>query len=292
MPGQLLTDVMPAARAGRAGGTVPGCHLRPRGRFRLPQSGRRQRVPDPDLRPVADADGTVVGGLSLTEDVTAERARQTLLSQMQQLSNVGCVSYDRVGGWVVDDELATLLGTEAGEECCGRWTRFVVPEDRAPTRSAYREVLASGGETTLQYRLVHGKTGRAAACDRQHPGDGGTAIGDSCAAIATVVDVTDVVDAQTQTVKAAAARTVLLRNVSDALARAPRSDRDMHAEHRRRRHRRARRSAPCCGCSPPTAAPSRRIWPADRDKLAQRRVASCLLGSARGVVPGIAECIR
>ena len=200
---------------------------------------------------------------------------------------MGCVSYDRVGGWVADAELTTLLGTKPGEDVLRALDTFVVPEDRAATRAAYREVLASGGETTLQYRLVHGKTGQLrhviGSIRATVDGDRGL-----LCAIATVVDVTDVVDAHTETVKAAAARTLLLRNVSDALAMAPRSDRDVM------------QSLVDVATAALGDGTVLRVFTADggavetdlvsdRDELAQKRVASCLRESARGVVPGLAD---
>ena len=58
-----------------------------------PVDGRQYRI---RLRPIIDDDGAITSGLAVSEDVTADRARQTLLEQMQQLSNVGTVSYDTV----------------------------------------------------------------------------------------------------------------------------------------------------------------------------------------------------
>jgi signal transduction histidine kinase len=200
---------------------------------------------------------------------------------------MGCVSYDRAGGWLADAELTTLLGTEPGEDVLRALDTLVVPEDRAPTRAAHQEVLASGGETTLQYRLVHAKTGKLrqviasirATVDRE---------GKLLSAIATFVDVTDVVDAHTETVKAAAARTLLLRSVSDALAKAPRSDRNVM------------QSLVDVATAALGDGTVLRVFTADgaavetdlvsdRDELAHKRVASFLRESARGVVPGIVD---
>jgi len=225
MPGQLLTDVLPATvlalleepyRAATDGQEADFD-------YQSPVDGRQYHI---RLRPIAATDGTIIGALSLNEDVTVDRARQTLLKQVRQLSNVGSVSYDRVGGWVADDELITLLGIEPDDDVLRALDAFVLDEDRAPTRSAYRAVLASGGETTVQYRLIHGKTGRL-----RHVSGTMRATVDAdrnlLRAIATHVDVTDVVDAHSARVKVADARTLLLRSVSDALGKAPRSVREV-----------------------------------------------------------------
>ena len=286
LPGQLLTDVMP----GTALAVLEGPYrAATRGQkadvdYHSPVDGRVHRI---RLCPVVATDGTVIGGLSLSEDVTADRTRQLRLTQMQQLSHVGCVSFDRIAGWVADDEMSTLLGTEPGEDVLRALDTFVLPEDRATVRTACREVLASGGEKTLQYRLVHGKTGQL----RHVIGSIRATVGGDrklLRAIATVVDVTNVVAVQTENVKAADARTLLFRGVSDALARAPLSDRDVM------------QSLIDVATAALGEGTVLRVFTADggavetdlvsdRDELAQKRVASCLRGSARRVVPGIVD---
>ena len=165
-------------------------------------------------------------GSALSEDVTADRARQTTLEQMQQLSNVGTVSYNRIGGWLVDDQLITLLGTDSGLDVLQAMGSFIVPDDRERTLSEFRSVLAAGGETTQQYRLIHGKTGQL-----RHVIGTIRAIVDANGAllrvVATHADVTDVIEGQSARVEAADARTALLRSVSEALANAPGSVEDM-----------------------------------------------------------------
>ncbi len=225
LPGQLLTDVIPdsalallegpyrAAIEGRAADFD----------YDSPLDGRQYRV---RLRPVPDEEGNIIGGLALTEDVTADRARQTILEQMQQLSNVGTVSYNRIGGWLVDAERITLLGMDSGDDVLGRMSDFVLPEDRARTLSEFRRVLADGGETTQQYRLIHGKTGQlrhVTSTMRAMVDANGTLL----RVIATHADLTDVIEGHDAKVKAADARTALLRSVSEALANAPGSVTDM-----------------------------------------------------------------
>jgi hypothetical protein len=191
--------------------------------YSSPIDGRQYRM---RVRPVTSSDGAVIGGLALSEDVTADRARRTLLEQVQRLSNVGTLSYTTVGGWVIDDELLRLLGVDSVDEAVRSMDTLVLPEDREPTRAAYRRVMQTGGRVDLQYRLIHGKTGQVrhviGAFEVVVDADGTL-----LRAVATHADVTEAVLAQTTRVAAAQARTVLLRRVSDALAQPPGSLRAM-----------------------------------------------------------------
>lgn len=223
--GQLLTDVVPAPVLALLEGPYRAAAAGQEADFDYdsPIDGRQFRI---RLRPVTGTDGTIIGGLALTEDVTAHRARQTLLEHIQQLSNVGTISFDRTGGWLIDNEMYTLLGLDPGENLLRAMEGSLFPEDLRPTREAYRGVLASGGRTTLQYGFTHRKTGElrhVSARIRATVDADGTLL----RVIATHADVTDVVEAQSAKVRTAAARTILLRSVSDALANAPGSVRDM-----------------------------------------------------------------
>lgn len=225
LPGQLLTDVLPASALALLEGPYRGAVDGESADFDYdsPVDGRQYRI---RLRPVPDQDGKTIGGLALTEDVSADRARQTLLEQMQQLSNVGTVSYNRTGGWVVDAELVTLLGMDSGEDVLEAMGSFVLPEDRESVLCEFRNVLAIGGETTQHYRLIHGKTGQlrhVVATMRAMVDTNGTLL----RVIATHADVTDVVEGHDARVKSADDRTALLRSVSEALANAPGSVHDM-----------------------------------------------------------------
>jgi PAS domain S-box-containing protein len=127
---------------------------------------------------------------------------------------------------VIDDQLIKLLGVDSAEEAGRAMDTLVLPEDREPTRAAYRRVMQSGGRADLQYRLIHGKTGQI-----RHVIGAFEAVVDAdgtlLRAVATHADVTDAVLAQADRVAAAQARTVLLRRVSDALARPPGSIHEM-----------------------------------------------------------------
>ena len=225
LPGRLMADIFPAPAMAllddpyRAALTGTGRDFE----YSSPIDGRQYRM---RTRPVTSSDGTIIGGLALSEDVTADRARRTLLEQVQRLSNVGTLSYDTIGGWVIDDELIRLLGVDSAEEAGRAMDTLVLPEDREPTRAAYRRVMQFGGRADLQYRLIHGKTGEVrhvvGALEAVVDADGTL-----LRAVATHADVTDAVLAQTTSTAAAQARTVLLRKVSDALAQPPGALRDM-----------------------------------------------------------------
>jgi signal transduction histidine kinase len=186
--------------------------------YSSPVDGREYRV---RVRPVTGADGSVVGGLALHEDVSEERAARSQLEQVQQLSHVGGCSYLASTGWEFDPELLDLLGIESTAEGLAAIDFLVVPEDREATRTAYRAVLASGGQTSLQYRMRHGRTGELrhvlVACEAVVDSDGKL-----MRAIITHADITDAVNsrqlAETAKVAAARARSLLLRRFSDALS--------------------------------------------------------------------------
>jgi len=219
MAGKLLSDVVPAQVVALIGDRFRAALEGQEADFDYdsPIDGRQYRI---RLRPITDDDGTITTALALSEDVTADRARRTLLEQMQQLSKVGTVAYSQFGGWRADDELLDLLGLNSSSEVQQALDNLVLPEDRAPTRSAYRAVLAAGGRTTVQYRVVHGKTGQL-----RHVMGAVEAVVDAegtlLRALATHADITEAVQAQAAEVAAAQARTVLLRSVSDAFAKAP-----------------------------------------------------------------------
>jgi len=225
LPGRLISEVFPAPAMAlledpyRAALTGEERDFE----YSSPIDGRQYRM---RVRPVASIDGAIMGGLALSEDVTADRARRTLLEQVQRLSNVGTLSYDRVRGWVIDDELIRLLGVDSADDAVRSMDTLVLSEDREPTRAAYRRVMQSGGRVDLQYRMVHGKTGQL-----RHVIGAFEAVVDAdgilLRAVATHADVTEAVAAQADRVAAAQARTVLLRRVSDALARPPGSLQEM-----------------------------------------------------------------
>ena len=225
LPGRLISDVFPAPAMAlledpyRAALTGEERDFE----YSSPIDGRQYRM---RVRPVASSDGAIIGGLALSEDVTADRARRTLLEQVQRLSNVGTLTYDTARGWVIDDELIRLLGVDSADDAVRSMDTLVLPEDREPTRAAYRRVMQSGGRVDLQYRMIHGKTGQL-----RHVIGAFEAVVDAdgtlLRAVATHADVTEAVLAQADKVPAAQARTVLLRRVSDALAQPPGSLRDM-----------------------------------------------------------------
>lgn len=186
--------------------------------YSSPLNGKQFRM---RVQPITDDDDHVVGGLVLSEDVSAERARQMQLEQMQELSRVGSCRYDAISGWDFDPVLLDLLGVATAEEGLVTVDELVLPEDRQQIRTAYRQVLADGGRTTIEYRLRHGRTGELryvrGSCDAVVDADGKL-----LRAVLTHADITESVysrrTAEAALAASAQARTVLLRRISDLLA--------------------------------------------------------------------------
>lgn len=186
--------------------------------YTSPQTDSRYRVLG---RPIASADGRIVGGLILSEDVSAERLRQAQLEQTQELSHVGTCRYDVGSGWEFDHKLLELLGVDTTEQAVRSVDDLVVPADRGRTREQYARVLAEGGRASLEYRLRHGRTGELrhvrAVCDAVVD-----PAGELLRAVITHADVTEAVysrrTAEAARAAAAQSRTVLLRRISDLLA--------------------------------------------------------------------------
>jgi PAS domain S-box-containing protein len=185
--------------------------------YTSPHSDVRYRVQG---SPIRSADGRIVGGFILSEDVSAERIRQAQLEQTQELSHVGTCRFDIRSGWDFDRKLLELLGVDTVEQALRAVDDMVVPADRRRTREAYRRVLAEGGRITLEYRVRHGRTGELrhvrAACDAVvNPG------GELLRAVITHADVTEAVysrrTAEAARAAVAQSRTVLLRRISDLL---------------------------------------------------------------------------
>ncbi len=186
--------------------------------YSSPVNGKQFRM---RVQPIIAEDDRIVGGLILSEDVSAERARQMQLEQMQELSRVGSCRYDSISGWDFDPVLLDLLGVDTAEEGLVAVDELVLPEDRERIRRTYRQVLAEGGRTTIEYRLRHGRTGELryvrGSCDAAVDADGKL-----LRAVLTHADITESVysrqTAEAALAAAAQARTVLLRRISDLLA--------------------------------------------------------------------------
>lgn len=186
--------------------------------YTSPATGSQYRL---RARPILSDDDRIVGGLLLSEDVSAERARQAQLEQMQELSDIGSCRYDVSSGWLFDAKLLDLIGVDTVEEGLRANDELVLPEDRQKIRGAYRKVLSQGGRATLEYRLRHGRTGELryvrGTCDAVVDSDGKL-----LRAVLTHADITESVysrrTAEAALAAAAQARTVLLRGLSDVLA--------------------------------------------------------------------------
>jgi hypothetical protein len=224
MAGGLISDVLPANafalladhyRQALAGRSTDFEYL-------SPINGRRFRI---RVRPVTDSAGVVVGGLSLNEDVTDDRARRSQLEQIHRLSRLGSCWYDRRSQWVLDDELLGLWGLDSATGVSLFPTDAILAADRPMVTAVRERVLTAGGRDSLSYRIHHGKTGeiRHLQCTWESAVSDGALM----TATATHLDVTDSVGA-IESLKvlraevAADQRAILLRRVSDALAAASR----------------------------------------------------------------------
>ena len=170
------------------------------------------------FRPLTGADGaTVIGGLAVSQEVSEQRSRQHLLEQIQRLSHVGSYTYDRIHGWRADEELLSLLGVDSVDGIGRSFEVLVVAEDADAVRDAIDEVVDHGGRATVRYRIVHGHSLQVRHMVGTFMGVVGFD-GSMLRLITTHVDVTAAVWAAQARVRAAQARTVLLRRVSDTLA--------------------------------------------------------------------------
>ena len=184
-------------------------------------------------RPLTAADGRVVGGMVLSEDVSGERIRQAQLEQTQELSHVGTCRFDIGTGWAFDAKLLELIGADTTEEGMRLVDEMIVPGDRERIRTELGRAFAGGGRATMEYRMHHGRTGTLRYVRTVCDADVDPA-GNLLRAVITHADITEIVYAR-RTVEAARvavaqARTDLLRRISDLLA----GDRRSPVEQRRR----------------------------------------------------------
>ena len=220
MTGELLSTVIPAAAM-----AILEPHYRAalRGEcadldYTSPVGGQQFRM---RIGPVIELDGTTVGGLSVGEDVTEERARQFELEHLHLLSLLGSCRYSLGSGWAFDQQLLDLWGIDSSEDASAAIADLIVAEDRGATLAAWASVRANGGKCATTFRIHHGKTGelRHVQSRQQAMID---ADGTLIRAASTHVDITDSVNAREQAgrarILAAKERAGLLRRVSDALA--------------------------------------------------------------------------
>ena len=183
-----------------------------------PIDGRQYRV---RVRPVTGAGAAVVGGLVLSEDVSADRARQSQLKQVQQLGALGSCLFDRVSGWTFDTDLADLWGLTAGTDFTGIPLNLIPPGERSAIATRWSEILATPGRHALHYRIRHGRTGRTVHLQSTH--DTGTdPDGMLTRVVSSHVDVTEAVLAaervEQQHAAAVEQRLALLRGITESLA--------------------------------------------------------------------------
>ncbi len=183
-----------------------------------PIDGRQYRV---RVRPVTEADARVMGGLVVSEDVSADRARQSQLKQVQELAALGSCLFDRVLGWTFDAELAELWGITDGTDFAGMPLTLIPPGERSAISAQWSKILEVPGRHALRYRIRHGRTGRTVHLQSTHE-----TVTDPDGLLTRVVsshvDVTEAVLAaergEQHRAEAAEQRLVLLRGVTDSMA--------------------------------------------------------------------------
>jgi diguanylate cyclase (GGDEF)-like protein/PAS domain S-box-containing protein len=164
--------------------------------FDLEYNGRTylQRV-----APVHDADGTIVAGVGLGQDVTAARqARLELIEERRRLREAQEIG--RLGSWELDiasgrvtwsDMMFELYGVEPTEEVTYAATlQHVHPEDRLHVDRAVNECINDGVPLRIRYRAVRPNDGAVRWVDargQRITGEPGPA-----RLVGAVADVTDV----------------------------------------------------------------------------------------------------
>jgi signal transduction histidine kinase/PAS domain-containing protein len=185
--------------------------------YSSPVLGRQFRV---RTRPLTDTDGEIVGGLSVMEDITADRARRSLLQQANKLGRLGSCRFDRVAGWTFDDELVTLWGRCPTPQENGLPIETIPDADRSTSVVAWERAISDGGRHRFTYRILRGGSEyRSLQCAVEADVD---SAGSLTRAISTHVDITEAVAAReaadTARAQAANERIALLRSVGEALS--------------------------------------------------------------------------
>ena len=175
------------------------------------------------FRPLLDADGIIVGGLALSEDVTANLARDAKFEQMRHLSLLGSCTYSKTESWVFDNELLGLWGLDPSTvDVTAAFHQLLVPEDRLAIAAAQERLMMIGGKSSFTYRLRHGVTGEIRCLQATFESavdEDGTLL----AATATHLDVTDTVVAfeVAETIREQAEddqRALVMRHITDVVS--------------------------------------------------------------------------
>ncbi|MET0966942.1 MAG: PAS domain-containing protein, partial [Nakamurella sp.] len=220
LAGGLMREVFPAAvmellegpyRAALAGRATDFSYHSPIG-------GRVFRA---RARPVFDANGAVLGGLSVMEDVTADQARALQLEQAHQIGRFGGCSFERRSGWIYDAALLALWGIDDPSLMSGLPLALLAPDERVAASASWSAVLTEHGRHSFSYSVIHGRTDEL----RHLQCTASTVVasdGVLLQVVATHVDVTDAVAAsiraELEQVAASAERSRLLRQLGDMLA--------------------------------------------------------------------------
>ncbi len=173
------------------------------------------------VRPVLNPEGEVVGGLSVMEDVTADRTLVTQLEQIHKFGRFGGSTFDVRSGWEYDDALLGLWGIDETAQLSGLPMHLLPSDEQAATTYDWSTVLTTTGRYSLSYTINHGRTGelRHLQCVTNSVVDNAGVL---MHVIASHVDVTDAVAAtirvELEQAAAAAERSRLLRQLGDMLA--------------------------------------------------------------------------
>ncbi|MBV9926602.1 MAG: PAS domain-containing protein [Acidobacteria bacterium] len=128
--------------------------------------------------PVRPAEGAPVGVGVVVTEVTEQRVAEERLLRAQRAARLGTWDWDLLTGEVVwSDGVYELLGLAPGsvDPSLDRWLEFVLPEDVEPTRREIQQIIAGGGEFSVEFR-VRGADGAVrwlAAIGRVEADEGG-----------------------------------------------------------------------------------------------------------------------
>lgn len=217
--GALVKDVVPAAAFQLLEGPYQAALRGVASDFDYvsPDGGGFYRV---RVRPAAGDDGQILGAVGVSVDLSATRSLQVQLMHIRDLIDVGSCVYERRSGWTCDEDLVRLWGQSRVVDPVDFAARVVVPEDREQVTTAWRAILATGGNGEFGYRMRHPETGRVrnihCVCTATVD-ENGTLVRAHC----THVDVTGLIAAGVERERviadAAAERTALLKRVGELL---------------------------------------------------------------------------
>lgn len=134
------------------------------------------------IDPLRDEDGTIVGQLATSIDVTEKvRARQVIEASEKELSEMANAMPQLV--WIADadgkvrfynDRVAEFAGAKKLPDNQWQWEGLLHPEDLAPTNKAWMQAVATGETYVKEHRIQMKKGGYRWYLSRAHPQKDGT----------------------------------------------------------------------------------------------------------------------